>query len=391
MTRISPRPKLASSLPPAAAPAAGPAAGRGVHAAAGVQPQDATSIPRAAPGVLPFVKMHGCGNDYIYINGFEHEVQNPAALARRMSHRQFGVGSDGLILILPPDPGVEADVRMRMWNSDGSEAEMCGNGLRCVAKFAHDRGIRRQRQPQDAASQPHEAASCRCPLRASCGWASPMRVQTGRGILALHYSLDDDGLVDRVTVDMGEPILEAAKIPTTLAGEPAAGRGVPAARGGVLPLAAAVIDHPLTTFAGDWSAQSWFGSCGLDPRVTCVSMGNPHAVLFCRDVGTVPLAEVAPMLEQHPVFPKRINVHFVEVHSRREVTTRPWERGAGATMACGTGASAVCVAGVISGRTDRHITARVPGGELELRWDEQSNHVFMTGPATDVYAGEFLL
>jgi diaminopimelate epimerase len=334
MTRTSIHPRLA-----------------GLHVGPSNARQDA-AVNRSPRAALPFVKMQGCGNDYIYINGFEHEVQNAAALARRMSHRQFGVGSDGLILILPPDPGVEADVRMRMWNSDGSEAEMCGNGLRCVAKFAHDRGLS---APADGRTPP-----------------GPMRVQTGRGILGLHYTLDDDGLVDRVTVDMGEPILEAAKIPTTLPGE-------------------RIIDHPLTTFAGDWSAQSWFASCGLDPRVTCVSMGNPHAVLFCRDVGSVPLAEVAPMLEQHPVFPKRINVHFVEVHSTREVTTRPWERGAGATMACGTGASAVCVAGVISGRTDRHITARVPGGELELRWDEQSNHVFMTGPATEVYSGEFLL
>lgn len=294
---------------------------------------------------MRFVKMHGIGNDYVYVNGFEEVVADPGALSRFVANRQFGVGSDGLILILPPEKHVAADVRMRMFNADGSESEMCGNGIRCVCKMAFDHGISR---------------------------ANPMRVQTGRGVLTLHYTLGDDGLVNSVRVDMGEPILEAKLIPTTIAGNAQAG---------------AVVNAAMPELGGDLN-NSWMAACGLDPRITCVSMGNPHVVIFCTDVAKVPLEKVGPLLEHSPLFPKRVNVHFAQVHSPGEVTMRTWERGSGITLACGTGACAVCVAGVLAGHTDRRITAHLPGGDLELEWDAHTNYVFKTGPATEVFIGE---
>jgi diaminopimelate epimerase len=271
------------------------------------------------------------------------KVADPAGLAVRVADRHFGVGGDGLILVLPPEPGVKAHVRMRMFNADGSESEMCGNGVRCVCKLAHDQGI---------------------------SSARPMLVQTGRGVLSLDYTVDAAGQVDQVTVDMGEPILESAKVPVALE----VGR---------------VIDYPLglmVQWPGDVSA-AWTQDCGLDPRMTCVSMGNPHLMLYCRDVARVPLEKVGPVLERHSLFPRRINVHFVQVHKPDEVTMRTWERGSGITLACGTGASAVCVAGALTGRNARAITAHLPGGDLKLHWNEQNNHVFMTGPATTVFTG----
>jgi diaminopimelate epimerase len=292
---------------------------------------------------MQFTKMHGLGNDYVYVNGFVEKVADPAGLAVRVADRHFGVGGDGLILVLPPEPGVKAHVRMRMFNADGSESEMCGNGVRCVCKLAHDQGI---------------------------SSARPMLVQTGRGVLSLDYTVDAAGQVDQVTVDMGEPILESAKVPVALE----VGR---------------VIDYPLglmVQWPGDVSA-AWTQDCGLDPRMTCVSMGNPHLMLYCRDVARVPLEKVGPVLERHSLFPRRINVHFVQVHKPDEVTMRTWERGSGITLACGTGASAVCVAGALTGRNARAITAHLPGGDLKLHWNEQNNHVFMTGPATTVFTG----
>jgi diaminopimelate epimerase len=284
---------------------------------------------------MQFTKMQGAGNDYVYVNCFDEPLpRDPAALARRISDRHFGVGGDGLILICPSE---RADARMRMFNADGSESEMCGNGIRCVAKYVYDHGISAKNR---------------------------LRIETGAGVLTLDLIVAD-GLVERVRVDMGEPILESAKIPTTLPGE-------------------RVIDHPLP---GD-TDQSWHQDCGLDPRITCVSMGNPHIVLYCRDVTRVPLATVGPGLEHAPYFPRRINVHFVQVHSPGEVTMRTWERGSGITLACGTGASAVCVASALTGRTQRRILAHLPGGNLELDW-AADNHVYMTGPAVEVFSGEW--
>lgn len=297
---------------------------------------------------MRFTKMHGAGNDYVYVNCFDEPFPaDPAALARRIADRHFGVGGDGLILICPSEV---ADARMRMFNADGSESEMCGNGIRCVAKYVHDHGIARR---------------------------ETLRIEIGAGVLALELEVQN-GRAERVRVDMGEPILDPGKIPTTIV--PAAGQE-------------RVADHPadllgeaLAALGGD---AEWHKRAGLDPRLTCVSMGNPHATLYCRDVAAVPLEVVGPKIEHHAAFPRRINVHFVQVHSPAEVTMRTWERGSGITLACGTGASAVCVSGVLTDRTERKILAHLPGGDLELEWNAADNHVYMTGPATEVFSGDW--
>jgi diaminopimelate epimerase len=278
--------------------------------------------------------MHGIANDYVYVDCFRNPPpRNPGELSKVISDRHTGIGSDGLILICPSE---RADARMRMFNADGSESEMCGNGIRCVAKYVYDHGI---------------AAK------------TPMTIETGRGVLTLELEVKQ-GKAVRVRVDMGEPILESERIPTTLRGP-------------------RVVNYPLT------EKQAWFDACGLDPRITCVSMGNPHVVLYCKDVAKVPLEQVGSGLETAAWFPKRINVHFVQVHSPGEVTMRTWERGSGITLACGTGASAVCVAGVLSGNSGRQILAHLPGGDLELLWSEKDNHVYKTGPAVEVFSGEW--
>ena len=289
---------------------------------------------------IRFTKMHGAGNDYIHVNGLEESITDPPALSRAMSDRRLGVGADGLIIVLPPDEGVDAHLRMRMFNADGSEAEMCGNGIRCVCKYAHDRGLARAR---------------------------PMRVQTAAGVLELEYSLGPESRVDQVTADMGEPVLDLPEIP------------VDALR---LTVAAGQCSH---TF--EVNGTTWVG--------TFVSMGNPHVVLFGDDnprqmsdpLDEIDLSRWGMPIERHQAFPRRMNVHWVQVVSRRQVIMRTWERGSGATLACGTGAAAVCAAGFMTGRTDRRLLARLPGGELRLRWDEATNHLFLTGPAVEVFSG----
>jgi len=288
---------------------------------------------------MRFTKMQGCGNDYIYVDCFKEKPPgDPAALSRAISDRHFGVGADGLILICPSE---RADARMRMFNADGSEAEMCGNGIRCVAKYVHDHGIARK---------------------------TPLTIETGRGVLKLELEIAD-GTTRRVRVDMGEPILDSLKIPTTFTGTRVVNQPLP---GGLLDL-----------------SESWIEASGLDARITCVSMGNPHAVLFCRDVGKAPLASIGPVLEAAPIFPRKCNIHFVQVHASDEVTMRTWERGSGITLACGTGACAVCVASVLTEHTGRSITAHLPGGDLELAWSEADQHVTMTGPAVEVFSGDW--
>ncbi len=281
---------------------------------------------------MKFTKMHGIGNDYVYIDGFAEAVADPAALAKMVADRHFGIGGDGLILILPSD---RADVRMRMFNADGSEAEMCGNGIRCVAKYSFDHGLTQQ---------------------------NPMRVETGRGVLSLSLEVVG-GKVNQVTVNMGEPILNLAEVPVDVAR--LAGRSTGFA-------------HRITLPASNESFEAVF-----------VSVGNPHATIFVSDVAKVELERIGPLLEHHPAFPRRINVHFVQVHSREEVTMRTWERGSGVTLACGTGACAVCVAGALTGRTDRKILAHLPGGDLSLDWQENDNSIYMTGAATEVFSGEW--
>jgi diaminopimelate epimerase len=299
---------------------------------------------------MRFVKMHGIGNDYVYLDAVSEPALEARSdlpeLARRMSDRHRGVGSDGLILICRPQPGVAADVRMRMFNADGSEAEMCGNGVRCVAKFAHDRlGVH----------------------------AKPMRVETGTGVLSINYTLREAKLVE-ATVDMGQPVLSASEIPVDLPR--------PTDSGGV-------VDFPLDKYIPLRLPGALLEDCLLDPRMTCVSMGNPHAVIFCGCVAGVPLETIGPFLERQNIFPKRINSHFVQTNGSREATMRTWERGAGGTMACGTGACAVAVAGALTGRLERNVLLHLPGGDLRIGWDERSNHVFMTGPAEEVFEGEW--
>ena len=276
---------------------------------------------------MKFTKMHGAGNDYVYINGFEERVDDPVILAQRVSNRNFGIGSDGLILILPSE---QADVKMRMFNSDGSEAEMCGNGLRCVAKYAYDHGLVEKLQIQ---------------------------VETGNGILPLQLFTGDSGLVERVQVNMGAPKLSRAELPMT----------------GAADEQAVAISLPLDNDTVE---------------VTCVSMGNPHCVIFVDDVENCVVEQVGPLVEKHAWFPNRINVEFVQVVSRTEVIQRTWERGAGETLACGTGASAVTVAGVLTGRTERKIVNHLRGGDLQMEWREDGP-VMMTGPAVEVFSGEF--
>lgn len=276
---------------------------------------------------MRFTKMHGAGNDYVYVSCFDQPIPaNPAQLAIDVSHRRFGIGGDGLILILPSSV---ADARMRMFNADGSESEMCGNGIRCVAKYVFDHGI---------AAKPK------------------LNIETGAGILKLDVQAEN-GKASLITVDMGEPILDAPRIPTLLA---AAGQRV--------------VEFP-------------FEIAGRTFPVTCVSMGNPHCVIFVERATDDWVLQLGPQIEVDPRFPRKTNVEFVEVISRGEVKQRTWERGSGETWACGTGASAVCVAGVLSGRTDRTILNHLVGGDLRLTWNEQTNHVLMTGGATDVFDG----
>ena len=279
-------------------------------------------------GTLPFVKMHGCGNDYVYVDCRERALEDPAALARRFCDRHFGVGGDGLILICGSQ---RADYRMRVFNADGSEAEMCGNGIRCFAKYLYDRGL----VTGDTA-----------------------RIETGAGVLTVQI-FPEGGRAARVRVNMGAPRLERRDIP--MEGPPGK-----------------VINEELTI---DVPQQ------GVVPlRITAVSMGNPHCVTYVDDVASYPVHVHGPLVERHRRFPRRTNVEVVQVVSRGEVRMRVWERGSGETLACGTGASAVAVAGVLNGKTDRKVRVRVLGGELDLEWADDGC-VYMTGPAEEVFRG----
>lgn len=277
---------------------------------------------------MRFTKMHGLGNDYVYVDLFRDRLTGePDVLARAVSDRHFGIGADGLILI---EPSVRADARMRMFNADGSESEMCGNGVRCVAKYVHDHGIATKER---------------------------ITIETGRGVLTLDMEVVD-GKARRIRVDMGAPILVSSEIPTTLTGDPP-------------------IDASITID-------------GRAYEVTAVSMGNPHAVVYVDDAAGFPLESLGPKFENHPAFPRRVNAHFVQVLGPSEVIMRTWERGSGITLACGTGACAVCVAGVLTGRTGPSLLAHLPGGDLELEWLGIGHPVFMTGPATEVFSGEWI-
>jgi diaminopimelate epimerase len=280
---------------------------------------------------LRFTKMHGAGNDYVYLNGFDQALPpDLESLAIAMSHRRFGVGGDGIIAVLPSSV---ADAKMRMFNADGSESEMCGNGIRCVAKLVHDHGVAKK---------------------------DSLVIETGAGLLNLKLEIEA-GKVAQVTVDMGKPRLLAREIPTTLG----------------------VLDQPVIDHRLDVRGHTLYA--------TCVSMGNPHCVIFVPEASDELVLGCGPLIEKDERFPKRTNIEFVEVLASGEVRQRTWERGSGETWACGTGASAVCVAGVLTGRTDRRILNHLLGGDLLLRWEESSGHVFMTGPATEVFQGTYVL
>ena len=289
---------------------------------------------------MRFTKMHGLGNDYVYVNCFKEKIEKPAELARIVSDRHFGIGSDGLILICPSQ---KAGVRMRVFNADGSEAEMCGNGIRCAAKYAYEHKLAKAGK---AFNVPCEGESC----------PASLKIETSRGILTVGLIIDDDK-VQKVCVNMGQPVLEAADIPVAL----------PVKK---------VIEQPM-----QFENRAFV--------MTCVSMGNPHAVFFRNDLSIINIEKFGPAIENHSIFPNRVNVHFVQVNNPSEFSMRTWERGSGITLACGTGACACCVAIVLGGRGERKCTAHLPGGDLDLNWCEKDNCVYMTGPAVEVFEGTF--
>ena len=273
---------------------------------------------------MNFTKMHGLGNDYVYVNCFEEKIDNPPAVARFVSDRHFGIGSDGLIMI---NPSKVADFEMEMYNADGSRGEMCGNGIRCVAKYVYDYGMTDKTQ---------------------------ISVETLGGIKYLDLTVED-GKVALVRVDMGKPELQADLIPIVSENEQ-------------------VIDEPIEVD-------------GKEYRMTGVSMGNPHTVIYVDDVKNLDLEKIGPKFENHERFPKRINTEFVRCIDRHTVEMRVWERGSGETLACGTGACAVAVSSILNDLTDTRVTVKLLGGDLQIEWDREKDRVFMTGPATVVFDG----
>lgn len=308
---------------------------------------------------IKFTKMHGCGNDYVYVNCFEHHIENPEQLAIFVSDRHFGIGSDGLVLIMP---SASCDFRMRMFNADGSEAQMCGNASRCVAKYCYDNHLTSKKE---------------------------FTLETLAGIKVLQVFTDANDKVAKVRVNMGEPIFRPTDVPVAL---PAACQSLDKVVSLTLPLPqeimsqiSAIITDPVLPIKGEVSCSD-----GEGLPFTAVSMGNPHAVYFLPSrevVENLPLEQIGPTFEHHPYFPARINSEFVYVYDRSHARMRVWERGSGETWACGTGSCATLVACVLNGLTDRRITLDLNGGSLELEWDEASNCVFMTGPATKVFEG----
>lgn len=277
---------------------------------------------------MKFTKMHGIGNDYVYVNCFEESVKNPAEVSKFVSDRHFGIGSDGLILI---SPSAIADFRMNIYNADGSQAEMCGNGIRCVAKYVYDYGLTDKTE---------------------------ISVETLAGIKYLRLQVEN-GKVVSVEVNMGAPILEPKEIPVAVEESP-------------------VVNVPVEVK-------------GKIYHMTCVSMGNPHAIIFMNNVKDLDIEAIGPYFENHMVFPKRTNTEFVEVLDRNTVNMRVWERGSDETLACGTGACATTVACILNDKTENEVTVHLLGGDLKIRWDREANQVYMTGPATVVFDGEITL
>ena len=276
---------------------------------------------------MKFTKMHGIGNDYIYVNGFEEKIENPAEFAITWSDRHKGIGSDGLVLILP---SAYCDFRMQMLNADGSEAEMCGNAARCIGKYVYEKGLTDK---------------------------TNLTLETLSGTKRLELFLGKDNLVDRVTVDMGEPVLEASQVPVIFDTE------------NVL--------NEMVHF-----------SASVQYRITCVSMGNPHAVIFTKNIHKINLPKIGSLIENATIFPRKTNVEFIEILASDRLNMRVWERGSGETLACGTGACAAVVAGILNGFCDRKTTVQLLGGELVIEWNAFDNHVYLSGSATTVFEGE---
>ena len=278
--------------------------------------------------MLKFTKMEGLGNDYVYVDAINQTIENPSELSKKVSDRHFGIGSDGLILISKSDI---ADFKMNIYNPDGSEAEMCGNGIRCLAKFVYDKKMTNK---------------------------TSITVETLSGIKTLDLKIEK-GKVSLVTVDMGEPILDADKIPVI----------------------------------NGFKEKSLNGIDFINVKVelkkfTCVSMGNPHAICFIDNINNIDIAKIGPIIENDKCFPNKTNVEFIEIISKNEINMRVWERGTGETLACGTGACASVIASILNGYTDRKVTVNLLGGKLEILWNKEDNHVYMKGPARTVYEGE---
>ncbi|MCI9319851.1 MAG: diaminopimelate epimerase [Lachnospiraceae bacterium] len=292
---------------------------------------------------MKFTKMQGCGNDYVYVNGFQEKIpaEEKPELVRRLSDRHFGVGGDGVIFI---NPAENADFEMEMYNADGTRAEMCGNGIRCVAKFVYDKGLTE---------------------------AEHITVLSAGRIKYLSMVIHrqhpwDRGIVKKVRVNMGSPIFEPEQIPVKTEYIRSAGEGETKDQ---------IVNEPIEVNGKEYS-------------MTCISMGNPHAVVFAEDVRNLDLERIGPAFENHPCFPKRVNTEFVEILDRQHVFMRVWERGTGETLACGTGCCATAAACVLNGLTDSKITVKLLGGELEIEWDRDQNLIYMTGPAEIVFEGE---
>ena len=275
---------------------------------------------------MRFTKMQGCGNDYIYVNAMEERVESPGRLAKAVSDRHFGIGADGLILI---GASKTADFSMEMYNADGSKGAMCGNGIRCVGKYVYEHGLTRK---------------------------TTLTIETGSGNRVIHLQTGENpNEICQVTVEMGTPEFRAAQIPVVSLGE-------------------YVLEHKITV-------------CGENYTMTCLSMGNPHAVIFLEEINGISLEETGRELEFHPRFPERANIEFCHVTARDRMEIRVWERGVGETLACGTGACAAVVASVLNDLTDEEVIVKLLGGELSVRWDRKVNHVFLEGPAVKVFDG----
>ena len=279
--------------------------------------------------LVKFTKMHGCGNDYIYVNCFTEKIEEPSVIAKKVSDRHFGIGSDGLILICPSET---ADFKMRMFNADGSEGKMCGNGIRCVAKYVYDNGMTDK---------------------------EVITVETLSGIKTLQLAVSQ-GRVQAVTVDMGSPVLTPSQIPVKCEGD-------------------RIINQPVSVG-------------GKEYYITCVSMGNPHAVVFTEEeVTALNLEKTGPLFENHEIFPDRVNTDFIHVIDEKTIDMRVWERGSGETLACGTGACASVVACVLNHKTEDEVLVHLLGGDLEVRYDREKNTVLLTGPAEFICTGEIAI